>query len=100
MHLNIFELDRSQQHKAPPYYMGKEALLSMGDAGNSHILCPKAAEEGGRRCQSPSQALDPAGRREHILNEDAVALLRVIDHNVRHGPHQLPVLEDGRSAHE
>ena len=37
---------------------------------------------------------------EHIVNKDAVAGGRVVDHDVGHGSDELAVLDDGTAAHE
>ena len=39
-------------------------------------------------------------RVQHILNENAVACCRVVDHNVRDRSDELAVLDYGRAAHE
>ena len=37
---------------------------------------------------------------EHILDENTIPFGWLVDQDVGHSAHQLPVLEDGRSAHE
>jgi len=39
-------------------------------------------------------------RIQHILNKYAVSRCGIVYENVRHSPHELVVLNDGRSAHE
>ena len=36
---------------------------------------------------------------EHILNENAVALCGIANHDVRYGADELAVLDDGTAAH-
>lgn len=41
-----------------------------------------------------------SGLRQHVLNQDPVALGRLVDHHVGHRPHNLPVLQNRAAAHE